>query len=273
MAKSKKVKEEEIFEDEEEILEDEEEVEQEPLDEEDDFEESTGNYDESKEEYLENTLHLSGKIYAQSDIYKQFPHLTHDVKLGFFDKFDKLNFRFSSSAYQTYGYVQKISKIGRLELKNELLKRKELYKCETLQDLEEYFKKHKKTSLFVNVKQQDDFTTEEVEKLLIGQLKKVNDLGLLDEIYGTKEEFYEVYDKYLLEVKDSNKHIDDIGLMNRMATYTETSKAYKGEERKALNTTINISREVKADEDSEETPETPENSSGSGIKKFFRGKK
>ena len=56
MVKSKKVKEEEIFEDEEEIIEDEEVVDEEPLDQEDDFEESTGNYDESKEETNPNAL-------------------------------------------------------------------------------------------------------------------------------------------------------------------------------------------------------------------------
>ena len=118
--------------------------------------------------------------------------------------------------------------------------------------------------------QQQEYDIEVLVKLLSQQLQEVKNNGLIDEIYGTKEEFNRIYNTFLDE-EQGNKVIDDIGLMNSMATYTETSKAYKGKERNALNTTINISREVRAGEEAEEEPET--NESGGGFNKFFRGKK
>ena len=81
--------------------------------------------------------------------------------------------------------------------------------------------------------------------------KAIKDIHYVDTIYGEKKNFNNVYNKYVSN-HEVLTEIDDFGLMHEMMTVSELSKAFRGRERKNMNTTINVTRDINEKEELEE---------------------
>lgn len=212
------------------------------------------------DEVIDSSLEIGGQIHQQSDIVQKFTQLPKDVKYSKFGKIDIANFTLKSRTYQLWKYMRKIEKVSSSELVELKYKKKEIYEIETLEEFKEYLEETNKGHIWYNLIHQ--LPKEELIKsfdLLLKQLQKAKEDGVLESVYADKDNFKNSYKEYLEENTDS-PDIDDFGLMSTMMTLTEVNKASGGWATKQMNTTINVTKEENLQNDVEESPEDSEKS-------------
>lgn len=224
------------------------------------------------DDYYGNSLEIGGEIHKQSNIIQRFNHIPKDTKYSFFDRADKMNYYYKSSAYQTYYYIRKNLMLSKLEVIKYLKDKKEIYDCKNENQLAAYFKKNNKNYLWNIIKDLDKKDREEAVKEILEQLNRSRIDGYVQDIYTEYDNFMSSYKEYLKQtgskLEDAKTDIiDDIGLLHFMMTTTEVAKAYKGQAIKSMNTTISVNRETTPEEDAEEEPEQAE---GGFKNKFFK---
>lgn len=205
----------------------------------------------SEEQIYDNSLQIAGEIHDQANVIKKFKHLPKDIKYGYHDRIDKATFTLRSRAYQTYNYMQKIIFLAHTELLQVTEQRKLLYEVETLEDLKEYFELIGKPDLYFSLLKLEPKDLEHYFKVFKAQLQEIKDIHYIDVMFSEKKNFMTIYDEYS-QTHDIDTNIDDFGLLHEMMTISELSKAFRGQERKNMNTTINITRDINEKENVEE---------------------
>lgn len=208
-----------------------------------------------------NSLEIAGDMYQQSAIVKSHPHLPKDTKTAYLDKWEKNVYHYKSSAYQTLDYITKILKISDIELKNNIALKKEIYNCKESGDFNNYFKKLNKNYVWKPIKELPNQDRKEIIEKIKNQLDEARLSGLVEDIY----ELHNNYKSSFKEFSKSNveeKYKDDIGLVNSMMSISELSKAFKGRFAHNLVTSINVTKDVRPEDEAEEDPEESENQRG-----------
>lgn len=219
------------------------------------------------EEYYSNSLEIAGDNYKQSEVVKAHKHLPIDTKTSFLDKFEKIGYSYKSNAYDTLRYLKKLLLLSRIEIEKNKNLKKDIYKCKNTTDMAEYFKKINKNYLWYNIKYMPKKDKEEQVGLFVTQLDEARLSGLVEDLYNTHSHFKDTYENYIKDNKQE-EYIDDIGLLNHMMTTSELSKGFKGNFSKHMATTINITKDMRPEDDAEEEPEESENRGGFlGFKK------
>lgn len=208
-----------------------------------------------------NSLEIAGDMYQQSPIVKSHPHLPKDTKTSYLDKWEKNIYHYKSSAYQTLDYITKILKISAIEVENTNNLKRDIYKCKDSTEFNEYFKKLNKNYMWKCIK----YMPKEEKKVIIEQIKEQLDearlSGIVADIYENNTNYKNSFKEFSKE-NEQEKYKDDIGLINSMMSISELSKAFKGRFAHNLVTSINVTKDVRPEEEAEEDPEESENQRG-----------
>lgn len=223
--------------------------------------------DGHEEDYYGNALEIAGDNYKQSEVVQAHKHLPIDTKTAFLDKYEKIGYGYKSNAYDTLRYLKKLLNVSNIEINNTQALKKDIYNCKNTEDLGKYFKKLNKNYMWNPIKSMDKKEKEEEVSLFIKQLDRARLDGIVNDMYEGHINFITSMKDYL-ENNPQESYRDDIGLLNTMMTYAELSKAFKGNFSKHIRSTINITKDVRPDDEAEEEPEDTESSGG-----FFKMKK
>jgi len=212
-----------------------------------------------EDEYYSNSMEIGGEIHKQSDKIKKFNQIPLDIKYSFLDRYDNILYRIRSSAYQNYEYVIKNLNISDKEIRLNISNKEEIFNCKDEKQLKHFFINNNLSSTWKYIKELDKIERAEMIELILNQLNRARLDGFKDEVYKDKSNFNAAFNKYK-DVFNIDPIKDDIGLLNDMCTVIETSKGFKGQFYKAMNTTININRDINPEDEAEEEPEQSESS-------------
>ena len=115
------------------------------------YEEQGDIIEEDHEDIIDSSLEIGGQIHQQSKIVKKFVHLPKDVKYSKFGMIDLANFTLKSKTYQLWGYLKKIQKISKEELKKIKEDKKGIYEIETLEELRQHLEDTQKSHIWYNL--------------------------------------------------------------------------------------------------------------------------
>ena len=225
------------------------------LEDDNDFEEESYKIDsmfaepkeENEREVYNTGLQIGGDIHKQSNLYGSIPYLDSGLKYGFFDVKDKNFYRFKAGTFQTYEYLRKVINVSIEEQITTFDFNYNFFLIETEEQLKQYFKETNQSDIYIAIKEQEE-TQPDLIKELLEQIKQSREKGYHESIYTVSREISEIYDGYNNQLtkwgKKNHVDYDDFGIMGQLGTIVETSKAEKGNERKAMVTTIAETRET-----------------------------
>jgi len=228
------------------------------------------NQNDNNEDYIDSSTEIAGRIYKQSNVIsKNFPHLPPDVKVSNFDRIDTATFLLKSNTYNLWRYTKKIQEISKYELERVKTERKNIYNIKNIEDFKNFLKNTNQSHIWYQINQLPDEELKEKFDVILKQLEKVRDEGIVEDLYGDKTVFNNAYKEYL-DKHEGNDLIDDFGLMNTMMSITEAKKARKGWGMNSFNTSIQITRNEDITKEVEEEPEQNESGFNKMKNKFRR---
>jgi len=216
------------------------------------------------DEGFSSSLQIGGDIHKLSPIFDEMPHIPKEVKYAFYDKADLWTMRFKSGVYWDYKYFKKLIVLSEEEMRLMYKLRREFYQIKNDTQLKEYLKKVNKQYLYDSLDQLDITERKQAMRQIFEQIEESNEMGIVDTLYDEKKMFNDSFEKYKKEF-GANPSIDSLGILNNMLMITESSKGYKGQERKSINTTISESKNI---DEIKDNAEDTSDESVSGFQKL-----
>jgi hypothetical protein len=181
----------------------------------------------------------------QSEVAKQFKNLPKEVQFSFFDSEEKRNVKHFSKTYQNFMYIRKVLKLHELEVKDKFNLINTIYDVKTLEDLRLYFFNNNQRYLWEQIRALN------LEDELLTHVKTLKPYNFDYDIQSQTQQLKDVYEEYNLD-HEVLTYVDDLGTLHNTMTVSAISKGFKGNERHAANTSIQITKDVNTREEVEE---------------------
>jgi len=191
-----------------------------------------------------NPLELADKTLTPSQVVRELPEIMKEIKIGFLDDPAINEIRHSGVNYDRLRYVMKILQMQYKEDQRIIKNKKTLYQIRDKKQLKKYLKSINRSYLYNIIRDNGDI--QEILKI-ITELKPS---GIADDLQNISDNLKSIYKEYNKENKKS-KYMDDSGMLQKIGMEATLSSGRKGNERYALVSTIQATRNIDMKKDTE----------------------